>query len=189
MTSRDFQQIKRRIGNGSAPGQSPGVTSPGPPVSVAAKAPVWPPRSENIRCPAARKLTRLLWTYTDDSLGDPTATTESDNGSSFGPGGRKSNRSKDGGGGNEKEDVGGEDFVDEVVVEATGSPEFWKAATQRSDRSRGENGTGTGAGTTGIPGTGMQSEGSSLRHTYDAASGMFATVGGFLRWRLYPIIL
>ncbi|KAK4056812.1 hypothetical protein OIO90_002061 [Microbotryomycetes sp. JL221] len=120
----------------------------------------------------------------DDSLGDPTNTTDSENGSSFG--GRRSLRSKEGGL-NEKDDLV-EDVVDEVVVEATGSPEFWKGATQRSDRSRGDNGTGTG-GTNGITGTGMQSDSSSLRHTYDAASGMLASVGGFIRWRLYPVVL
>ncbi|KAM0787630.1 hypothetical protein ACM66B_003695 [Microbotryomycetes sp. NB124-2] len=120
----------------------------------------------------------------DDSLGDPTNTTDSENGSSFG-GGRRSFRSKEGAY-NEKDETQ-EDIVDEIVVEATGSPEFWKGATQRSDRSRGDQ-TGT-AGGTGMQGTGMQSEGSSLRHTYDAASGMLATVGGFIRWRLYPVVL
>ncbi|KAK4051135.1 hypothetical protein OIV83_002957 [Microbotryomycetes sp. JL201] len=118
----------------------------------------------------------------DDSLGDPT-NTDSENGSSFG-GGRRSFRSKEGAFNEKDEPV--EDIVDEVVVEATGSPEFWKGATQRSDRSRGDQ---TGTGGTGMQGTGMQSEGSSLRHTYDAASGMLATVGGFVRWRLYPVVL
>lgn len=82
------------------------------------------------------------------------------------------------------------DEVDEVVVEATGSPEFWKASAQPGGGSQREGGTsGTGPGT-GLQGTAMQSEGSSLRATaYDSASGIMGTVGNCVRYRVWPKIV
>lgn len=120
----------------------------------------------------------------DDSLGDPTTATDatSDGGSSFGRGRR-------GGGsqaGNEKLDEKPElDQVDEVVVEATGSPEFWRTAALPSHNGSNKDGNGTGTGTNGLP-PGLQSEGSSLRHTAYEASGVVGTVGNFLRWCIWP---
>lgn len=123
----------------------------------------------------------------DDSLGDLTTATDgtSDGGSSFGRGRR--------GGGSqagredkldEKEET---DHVDEVVVEATGSPEFWKTAALPSQNGSNKDG-GTGTGTNGLP-PGLQSEGSSLRHTAYEASGVLGTVGNWFRWRCWPRIL
>lgn len=78
--------------------------------------------------------------------------------------------------------------MDEVVVEATGSPECWKnAALPGGAGSQREGASGTSPGTTGMQGTGLQSEGSSLRATaYDNASGIIGTAGNFVvespRW-------
>lgn len=133
---------------------------------------------------------------TDDSLGEPTNTTDatSDNGSSFGNGrrwGRKSGGgSKNGADGrdgdNEKDTI---DEVDEIVVEATGSPGSWKAAAGNTGGSNREGASGTSPGTA-MQGTAMQSEGSSLRATaYDNASGIIGTAGNFCRYRIWPLIV
>lgn len=154
-----------------------------------------PPQSNVAFAPPRRgNQLRVTWTKLkrrvgngscpDDSLGDPT-TEASDGGSSFQRGAASNRGAKDDAdekdGAQEKEDQ-----VDEVVVEATGSPEFWRTAALPSHTSNKEGGTATG--TNGVPNTGLQSEGSSLRQTAYEASGILGVTTNFLRWRLWPMI-
>lgn len=80
--------------------------------------------------------------------------------------------------------------MDEVVVEATGSPGSWKAGAGHTTGSNREGGASGGTnGGTGLPGTAMQSEGSSLRATaYDNASGVLGIASNFCRYRCWPLI-
>ncbi|BGP07684.1 hypothetical protein JCM10049v2_003524 [Rhodotorula toruloides] len=122
-----------------------------------------------------------------ESLGDPTATTESDNGSSFGA--ANSRRVPIFGPNGERDDEVQE--VDEVVVEQTNDYDCWKRTTLPSNTAShrgGATGTGTGTGVgTGQVGT-MPSDASSLRQTAYEASGPFEAVFGFARYRVWPIM-
>lgn len=122
-----------------------------------------------------------------ESLGDPTATTESDNGSSFGA---ANSRRVPVFGMNGERGAGDDEVqtVDEVVVEQTNDYDCWKRTTLPSNTAshRGGTGTGTGIGT-GQIGT-MPSDGSSLRQTAYEASGPIEAVWGFARYRVWPIM-
>ncbi|GAA5830774.1 hypothetical protein JCM11251_001070 [Rhodosporidiobolus azoricus] len=121
-----------------------------------------------------------------ESLGDPTATTESDGGSSFGNGARRNGMGAPGG---DKKDDDDEE-VDEVVVEQTTEYDCWKKTTipSHSNSARGAGGTGTTPGTgTGPIGT-MPSDASSLRQTAYESNGPFDAMVGFARYRIWPIV-
>jgi hypothetical protein len=115
-----------------------------------------------------------------ESLGDPTNTTGSDSGSSFGRNRPASQRWKEG---EEKHEEA--DEVDEVVVEQSEEYDCWKKTTIPScTASNRPGGTGTSPGT-GIIGT-MGSDDDSLRQTAYEANGPFQAVYGFVRYRIYP---
>lgn len=130
-----WEKLKRRVGNGSAP---------------------------------------------SDSLGDPTATTESDNGSTWRGAVRHGSVVDENG---EKK----EEIVDEVVVDQSEDFECWRRTTIPSaTASHAGPATGTSPGT-GQIGT-MQSDGSSLRHTAYEANGPIAATVGFVRYRIWPVV-
>ncbi|GAA6063145.1 hypothetical protein JCM10212_001193 [Sporobolomyces blumeae] len=116
-----------------------------------------------------------------ESLGDPTNTTGSDSGSSFGRNRGAGQRWKDG---EEKNDE--PDEVDEVVVEQSEEYDCWKKTTIPSNTAsaRGAGGTGTSPGT-GPVGT-MASDDDSLRQTAYESNGPVQAVYGFARYRIYP---
>ncbi|GAA5849688.1 hypothetical protein JCM8547_000535 [Rhodosporidiobolus lusitaniae] len=118
-----------------------------------------------------------------ESLGDPTTTTESDGGSSFGV-----NRRQGLGLNGEKKDDD-EEEVDEVVVEQTTDYHCWKKTTIPSNSASARaGGTGTTPGTgTGPIGT-MPSDASSLRQTAYEANGIIEATIGFVRYRTWPIV-
>lgn len=130
-----WEKLKRRVGNGSAP---------------------------------------------SDSLGDPTATTESDNGSTWRGAVRHGSVVDEHG--DKKEEI-----VDEVVVDQSEDFECWRRTTIPSaTASHAGPATGTSPGT-GQIGT-MQSDGSSLRHTAYEANGPIAATVGFVRYRIWPVV-
>ncbi|GAA6025225.1 hypothetical protein JCM11491_004645 [Sporobolomyces phaffii] len=115
-----------------------------------------------------------------ESLGDPTNTTGSDSGSSFGRNRPASQRWKEG---EEKHEEA--DEVDEVVVEQSEEYDCWKKTTIPSNTaSHRAGGTGTSPGT-GIIGT-MGSDDDSFRQTAYEANGPVQVVYGFVRYRIYP---
>ncbi|GAA5885713.1 hypothetical protein JCM6882_007538 [Rhodosporidiobolus microsporus] len=121
-----------------------------------------------------------------ESLGDPTTTTESDGGSSFGNAGGRKNGT--GPAGAEKQDE--DEEVDEVVVEQTTEYDCWKKTTipSHSNSARGAGGTGTTPGTTTGPIGTMPSDASSLRQTAYEVNGPVDAVVGFVRYRMWPIV-
>ncbi|GAA5904332.1 uncharacterized protein JCM6883_006452 [Sporobolomyces salmoneus] len=116
-----------------------------------------------------------------ESLGDPTNTTGSDSGSSFGRNRPASQRWKEG---EEKHEEA--DEIDEVVVEQSEEYDCWKKVTIASNSAshRAGGGTGTSPGT-GLVGT-MASDDDSLRQTTYEANGPLQAVYGFARYRIYP---
>ncbi|GAA6001123.1 uncharacterized protein JCM10292_006385 [Rhodotorula paludigena] len=163
---------------------TPGEHSLLPPPAVA----FVPPGTTNKLKVRWQKLKRRIGNGSapSESLGDPTATTESDTGSTF-AGGRRAGvlggAGKDGEKGDE-EDLG----VDEVVVEQTNDYDCWKRTTipSASASHRGNTGTGTSPGT-GQIGT-MPSDGSSFRQTAYEANGPVDAAIGFVRYRVWPIM-
>ncbi|KAL8283844.1 hypothetical protein RQP46_005276 [Phenoliferia psychrophenolica] len=130
----------------------------------------------------ARLKRRINGSAPDESLGEPTGTDASDNGSLF-P--RKNTRDGTANGG-EKADDELELGVDEIVVDQQGDFREW--GTKRQNNS----GTSEHAGgTLTSPGTGLphQSEASSQRGTAYESSGVLGTVANFCRWRAWPVIL
>jgi hypothetical protein len=130
------------------------------------------------------KLKRRIGTGSapSESLGDPTNTTGSDSGSSFGRNRPGSQRWKEG---EEKHEEA--DEIDEVVVEQSEEYDCWKRTTIPSaTASNRAGGTGTSPGT-GLVGT-MASDDDSLRQTAYEANGPFQAVYGFARYRIYPQI-
>lgn len=151
-----------------------------------------PPPAVAFVPPGAGNKLRLQWekfkrrvgngSAPSDSLGDPTTTTESDNGSTWRGGRHGSVAALDEH--SEKKD----EVVDEVVVDQdVGAYECWRRATTIPSATASQQGpaTGTAHGTAQV-GT-MQSDGSSLRHTAYEASGPIAALVGFVRYRVWPI--
>ncbi|GAA5940056.1 uncharacterized protein JCM15063_001687 [Sporobolomyces koalae] len=115
-----------------------------------------------------------------ESLGDPTNTTGSDSGSSFGRNRPASQKWRDGDEKNEEADE-----VDEVVVEQSEEYDCWKKTTIPSNSaSHRAAGTGTSPGT-GLVGT-MASDDDSFRQTAYEANGPLQAAWGFARYRIYP---
>ncbi|GAA5968789.1 hypothetical protein JCM11641_000734 [Rhodosporidiobolus odoratus] len=163
--------------------------SPAPSPSLVEHTMLPPPAVAFIPPDASSKL-RVTWaklkrrigngSVPSESLGDPTATTESDGGSTFG---RRRTGMNDEKAGDEEEEV------NEVVVEQTSEYDCWKKTTLPSNTaSHRAGGTGTTPGTaTGPLGT-LQSDASSLRQTAYEANGPIDAVLGFARYRLWPIL-
>ncbi|GAA5882260.1 hypothetical protein JCM3774_004067 [Rhodotorula dairenensis] len=151
-----------------------------------------PPPAVAFVPPGAGNKVRLQWeklkrrvgngSAPSDSLGDPTATTESDNGSTWRGAVRHGSIAAYDENGEKKEEI-----VDEVVVDQSEDFECWRRTTIPSaTASHAGPATGTSPGT-GQIGT-MQSDGSSLRHTAYEANSPFAATVGFVRYRIWPVV-
>ncbi|GAA5990830.1 hypothetical protein JCM10908_000037 [Rhodotorula pacifica] len=190
---------KRRIARPWSLAGANGITkqdqiapSPAGDTGTAASTPLPPPAVAFVP-PGAGNKVRLHWeklkrrvgngSAPSDSLGDPTATTESDNGSTWRGAVRHGSVAAFDEHGEKKEEI-----VDEVVVDQSEDFECWRRTTIPSATAS-HHGAATGTS----PGTGqigtMQSDGSSLRHTAYEANGPVAAVVGFVRYRLWPVVM
>lgn len=154
------------------------------PVSHSLKRPRFVPPGARVSVAVhwARLKRRIGGSAPDESLGDPTATTDnSDNGSTF----RRRVNTRDGLGEKAEGEVD-EAGVDEVVVDQQGDFRDW--GTKRplvSGTSEHAGGTMTSPGT-GLP---HQSESESQRGTaFESSGGLFGPFADFCRWRAWPVI-
>ncbi|GAA6022631.1 hypothetical protein JCM10207_003930 [Rhodosporidiobolus poonsookiae] len=184
----DEKHAGDHLGNGDAfvSPTSPSPSSPEDGLPLPAVAFIPPDATSKFRVQWAKLKRRIgNGSAPSESLGDPTTTTESDGGSSFGHSGPR----KNGLGPGEKENAEPEE-VDEVVVEQTNDYDCWKRTTipSNSASNRGAGGTGTTPGTTTGPIGTMPSDASSLRPTAYEANGPVDAVVGFARYRLWPML-